>query len=141
MKLLFASDIHGSFYYTKLLIEQFKEENADKLILLGDILYHGPRNPLTKEYNPAQVADLLNKFTENIISVRGNCDSEVDQMVLDFPLRADYTQVLVDNYNFFITHGHLYDEEYLPELPRTIFVYGHIHIPVLKKRQVYILNP
>lgn len=141
MKLLFASDIHGSYYYTKLLIEHFKEENADKLILLGDILYHGPRNPLTKEYNPAKVADMLNEYKDQIICVRGNCDSEVDQMVLEFPISADYNQLIIDGYNFFITHGHLYDDRILSASEKNIFVFGHIHLPILEKNHVYLLNP
>lgn len=141
MKLLFASDIHGSYYYTKLLIEHFEEENADKLILLGDILYHGPRNPLTKEYNPAKVADILNEYKDKIICVRGNCDSEVDQMVLQFPISADYNQFVIDGYSFFITHGHLFDESILTASDKNIFVFGHIHLPVLEKKHVYLLNP
>lgn len=141
MKLMFASDIHGSQYYTQKLINSFKEEKAEKLILLGDILYHGPRNPLTKDYNPMGVASLLNEFKAEIISVRGNCDSEVDQMVLEFPITADYTQVVVDNFNFYLTHGHLYQPEDLPESENMIFVYGHVHIPILEKRHIIILNP
>ncbi len=141
MRLFFASDIHGSSYYVNLLVEKFKEEQADRLILLGDILYHGPRNPLTKDYDPMKVADILNQYKDKIISVRGNCDSEVDQMVLEFPIRADYTQVLVDNFNFFLTHGHLYQAKDLPVSNQTIFVYGHIHVPILEKKHVYILNP
>lgn len=141
MKLLFASDIHGSSYYTKMLIERFLVEKADKLLLLGDILYHGPRNPLTKEYNPIEVANILNEYKEKIICVRGNCDSEVDQMVLEFPIKADYTQVLVDNFNFFLTHGHVYNEDFLLPSTESVFVYGHTHIPLLKKSHVFILNP
>ncbi|QVK18010.1 phosphodiesterase [Mycoplasmatota bacterium] len=141
MKLLFASDIHGSFYYTKRLIEIFHEEKADKLILLGDILYHGPRNPLTKDYNPMKVANLLNQYRDQILCVRGNCDSEVDQMVLDFPMMADYTQLVVDNYQFFLTHGHLYKPNDIPDSGKNIFVYGHIHVPVLEKNNVFVLNP
>ncbi len=141
MKLFFASDIHGSTYYTKLLVDQFVKEKADTLVLLGDILYHGPRNPLTKEYDPQKVAEILNKYKDNIICVRGNCDSEVDQMILDFPMRADYTQIIVDNFNFFLTHGHLYQPNDLPSSDQTVFVFGHIHLPLLEKRNVYVLNP
>jgi uncharacterized protein len=143
MKLLFASDIHGSFYYANELIEQFKQEQADLLILCGDLLYHGPRNPLTKDYNPMKVAELLNQYKDQIIAVRGNCDSEVDQMVLDFPVLSDYTQLIVDNRQFFITHGHVYHPKQLPQLKvGSVFVFGHIHIPLIKKEQgIYILNP
>lgn len=141
MKILFASDLHGSKYYTEKLIQQFKKENADKLILLGDILYHGPRNPLTKDYNPQEVARLLNQISEKIISVRGNCDSEVDQMVINFPIMADYAQIIVDNHTFFLTHGHIYQPSDLNIDDHTVFVLGHTHIPVLEKQEVYVLNP
>lgn len=141
MKLIFASDIHGSLYYTNLLIDKFNQEKANKLILLGDFLYHGPRNPLPKDYNPQEVANVLNKFKERIIGIRGNCDSEVDQMVLEFPISTLYTQVFVDNYLFFLTHGHCYTENDLPQANHTIFTYGHIHVPVLERKHVIILNP
>ena len=90
MRYFFASDIHGSSFYTKKIIEKYKESNASKLILLGDLLYHGPRNDLPKDYCPKKVFALLNEFKDDIIAVRGNCDSEVDQMVLDFPMQSDY---------------------------------------------------
>ncbi|MDF2699811.1 MAG: putative phosphoesterase [Haloplasmataceae bacterium] len=143
MKLLFASDIHGSKYYAELLINAFVEEKADKLILLGDLLYHGPRNPLTRDYNPMEVANLLNKYKEKIIAVRGNCDSEVDQLVCEFPMMSTYTQLVVDNFSFFLTHGHLYNPENLPHLVNnTIFVFGHIHIPIATfENNIYFLNP
>ena len=105
MKLMFISDIHGSFYYANEAIKKFEEEKADKLIILGDILYHGPRNDLPKEYAPKKVISLLNAYKNKIIAVRGNCDAEVDQMVLDFPIRSDYATIDVDNHHFFLTHG------------------------------------
>jgi uncharacterized protein len=143
MKLLFASDIHGSKFYAEVLLKQFEKEKADKLILLGDLLYHGPRNPLTKDYNPMEVANLLNKMKDKIIAVRGNCDSEVDQMVLEFPMMADYTQLVVDNRTFFLSHGHIYSPYNLPQLAEgSVFVFGHIHIPILEgKDNVFVLNP
>jgi len=141
MKLFFASDIHGSYYYANIMIEQYLKEKADKLILLGDLLYHGPRNPLTKEYDPLKVANLLNQYKDKILCVRGNCDSEVDQMVLDFPIQASYTQLVVDNYQFFLTHGHLTQATELPDSDKTIYVFGHIHLPVLERKNVYVLNP
>lgn len=143
MKLMFISDIHGSFYYANKAIENFEKEKAHKLIILGDILYHGPRNDLPKEYNPKKVIKLLNSYKNKIVAVRGNCDAEVDQMVLEFPIRSDYATIDIDNHHFFLTHGHLFDEENLPNLnEKDIFVYGHIHKPVMKKENnIYIINP
>lgn len=141
MKLLIASDIHGSLYYTKLLIDKFNKEKCDRLILLGDILYHGPRNPLPKDYEPKEVANLLNQYKDKIICVRGNCDSEVDQMILEFPVSSAYSYLLIDNYTFFLTHGHLYNPEQLPLTENSIYVYGHTHIPVLEKSSYIKLNP
>jgi uncharacterized protein len=143
MKLLIASDIHGSKYYAERIVDKMKEEQADRLILLGDLLYHGPRNPLPKDYQPAEVANLLNSLKDQIIAVRGNCDSEVDQMVLEFPMRADYTQIMIDERILFLTHGHIYHPDQLPQLPKgSVFMFGHIHLPILEKQNgITILNP
>ena len=141
MKLIFASDIHGSSYYANLLIEEYKKEKADKLILLGDVLYHGPRNALPKDYQPMEVVNLLNQYKDEIICVRGNCDSEVDQMVLEFPIMASYTQLVVDNFTFFLTHGHLFEASNFNKGNNFIYVYGHTHIPVVEKKDIVILNP
>lgn len=143
MKLMFISDIHGSYYWAKRAIDKYYEEKADKLIILGDILYHGPRNDLPKEYNCKKVIGLLNPLKKDIIAVRGNCDSEVDQMVLDFMMTSDYATIDVDGHHFFLTHGHLFHEDKLPLLNESdIFVYGHIHKPVAKKMDGnYIINP
>ena len=143
MKLMFISDIHGSYYYAKKAIEMFNEEKAERLIILGDILYHGPRNDLPREYAPKKVIPLLNEYKKKIIAVRGNCDAEVDQMVLEFPIRSDFATIDIDGYHFFLTHGHLFDEANLPNLNAgDIFVYGHIHKPVAKKENgIYIFNP
>lgn len=143
MKLMFISDIHGSYYYLKQAITAYQNEKPDRLILLGDLLYHGPRNDLPKDYAPKKVIPILNELKNNIIAVRGNCDAEVDQMVLDFPIMADYVTIDVDGIHFFLTHGHLFDEEHLPNLnPGDVFVYGHIHKPVAKKiGDIYVLNP
>ena len=143
MKFMIVSDIHGSLEDLKRVLSIYDEMKMDKLVLLGDILYHGPRNPLPEGYNPKEVAVLLNQYKNQIIAVRGNCDSEVDQMVLDFPIRADYTQLYIDGHRFFMTHGHLYDEENLPALnDGDIFMYGHFHKPVaIKKDGVVIFNP
>lgn len=144
MKLMFASDLHGSAYWTKKVIESFDSEKADYLVLLGDLLYHGPRNPLPQDYNPQAVIQLLNNMKEKIIAVRGNCDSEVDQMVLGFPITADYNIIPLKNRKLMASHGHIYDENKLPiSLNKgDIFIFGHIHVPVLKQLEgIYILNP
>lgn len=130
MKLLIAADLHGSALYTRELLSRYEEEKADKLILLGDILYHGPRNDLPDEYAPKQVIALLNPLASRILCVRGNCDSEVDQMVLSFPIMADYALMLWHNRYIFITHGHLFNLDHLPPLgPNDILLHGHTHIP------------
>lgn len=143
MKLFFVSDIHGSLYYANKAIENFRKENADYIVILGDELYHGARNPLPKEYNPKEVAQLLNEFADRIIAVRGNCDSEVDEMVLDFPMAATYSTILYNGRRLFLTHGHIYHEDNLPKLREgDVFIFGHIHIPKAEKRgNVYIVNP
>lgn len=143
MKIMFISDIHGSYIFAKKALEIYEAEKAEKLVILGDILYHGPRNDLPKGYEPKKVIELLNNYKNKIIAVRGNCDAEVDQMVLEFPIRADYATIDVDNHHFFLTHGHLFDEDHLPNLNiGDIFVYGHIHKQVIKNQNgIYIINP
>ena len=143
MKYLVISDIHGSSYYAKKIKEIYNKENPDKIILLGDLYYHGPRNSLTDEYNPMEVAKTLNEYKDIILCTKGNCDAEVDQMVLEFPMRGDYSELYLDGHRFFFTHGHLYDEEHLPMLKAgDVFMYGHIHKPVLKKENdITIFNP
>jgi len=143
MKLFFVSDIHGSPFYLKQVLEDFKKEKADYIVILGDHLYHGARNPLPREYNPKEVAQLLNEFSDKIIAVRGNCDSEVDEMVLEFPMMSTYSTVLHNGRRLFLTHGHIYHENNLPNLREgDALIYGHTHIPKLdKKGNVYIINP
>jgi putative phosphoesterase len=146
MKLFIASDIHGSAYYTKKMLEAYEAERADRLILLGDLLYHGPRNDLPKEYAPKEVIALLNARAKDILCVRGNCDAEVDQMVLSFPIMADYSALFLPELGgrmVFATHGHVYNEEHLPPMHRgDILLHGHTHIPVAEDRTDYILlNP
>lgn len=143
MKIMFISDIHGSYYYAKKAIDEYHHVKANRLVILGDILYHGPRNDLPKEYNCKKVSELLNKNKEEIIAVRGNCDAEVDQMVLDFMISSDYATMDIDEHHFFMTHGHLFDEENLPLLKKgDIFIHGHFHKPVAKKKNdIFILNP
>lgn len=129
-RLMIASDIHGSIFYCKKMVEAFEREKADRLILLGDILYHGPRNDLPKEYEPKQVIELLNQYKDKIICVRGNCDTEVDQMVLDFPILADYSVILIDDLFIFATHGHKYNCMNLPPHKKgDILLHGHTHVP------------
>lgn len=143
IKYLIASDIHGSAFYCRKLLEAFDREEADKLLLLGDILYHGPRNPLPEEYNPKEVARMLNERKEKILCVRGNCDGEVDQMMLEFPILADYCLLSVGKRMIFATHGHHFNEKNLPMLSEgDVLLHGHTHIPVLEEREGYILaNP
>ena len=137
------SDIHGSLFYLKKVIEIFEKNNYDKILILGDELYHGPRNPLPKEYNPKETAELLNRYKNKIIAVRGNCDSEVDQMVLNFPITADYNMIFLENKKIFMTHGHIYNiDNPLPMADGDIMMYGHFHIPMIKKKDERIfLNP
>ncbi len=143
MKIMFISDIHGSYTYAKKAIDAYKKNNAEKLVILGDILYHGPRNELPEGYNCKKVIELLNQYKDNIIAVRGNCDSEVDQMVLEFMMLGDYATIDVDGHHFFLTHGHLFDQDKLPKLKAgDVFVHGHYHVPMaLKKDGIYIINP
>lgn len=143
MKIFVISDIHGSIYYLKKSLELYEKERADYILILGDELYHGPRNPLPLEYNPKEVAEILNKYKDKIIAVRGNCDSEVDQMLLEYPIMGDYTTILLNNKRIFATHGHIYREDNLPNLQEgDIFIYGHTHLPVAYKvNEIYMLNP
>ena len=143
MKYIIASDIHGSSCYCKQLIEAFKEEKADKLLLLGDILYHGPRNDLPKDYAPKEVIAMLNPLADRIVCVRGNCEAEVDQMVLDFTVMADYALLPLENCTVFMTHGHLYHKDHLPSMQKgDILLHGHTHIPACEEFETYTyLNP
>ena len=143
MKIMIATDIHGSSYYAEKLKEKFYEEKADKLLLLGDLLYHGPRNELPKMYDTKKVYEILNGLKDKILCVRGNCDSEVDQMVLEFPMMADYIYVNFDNVNIFVTHGHLFDEKNPPLLKKgDILLYGHFHVPVCNEYENFVhINP
>lgn len=143
MKLFFISDIHGSVYYLNQAMERYLVEEADYIIILGDILYHGARNPLPKEYNPKGIIEILNNYSDRIIAVRGNCDSEVDQMVLDFPIMADYSSILHNDRRLFLTHGHIYNEENMVNLGQgSAFIYGHTHIlRAEKKDNIFFINP
>ena len=142
MKLFIISDIHGSLYYLKKVMEIFGKENYDKLVILGDELYHGPRNPLPKDYSPKEVIEILNKYKDKIIAVRGNCDSEVDQMVLSYPIMSDYSMIYLGNKRVFLTHGHIYNiDNPLPMSEGDILLYGHLHIPMIEKKgERYFFN-
>ena len=130
MKIMVASDIHGSDFYCRKMLEAFDRESADKLILLGDILYHGPRNDLPKEYAPKSVIERLNAVKDKILAVRGNCDTEVDQMVLKFPILADYCVLYVGKRMIYATHGHNFNCDSLPPLQKgDILLHGHTHVP------------
>lgn len=134
MKLLIASDIHGDLDSAKLVFSAFEKECCDKIILLGDLLYHGPRNDLPKSYAPKEVISLLNQNKSNIIAVRGNCDTEVDQMVLNFPILADYLCLHTDNLTMYLTHGHKYNiDSPLAFCRGDILLHGHTHIPTCKE--------
>lgn len=129
-KLMFASDIHGSAFWCEKLVNAFKKENATKLVLLGDLLYHGPRNPFPDGYAPMKVVELLSGIQEKLVCVRGNCDSEVDQMVLPFPMMADYAFLTVGSQKFYVTHGHLHGETNPPPLEKgEVLFNGHTHFP------------
>ena len=143
MKYMFASDIHGSAYYCRKMLEAFEAEGASRLFLLGDLLYHGPRNDLPKEYAPKQVIAMLNEKKQYLTNVRGNCDAEVDQMVLEFPVLADYGILIEGGHTFYMSHGHIYNEQNLPPLmDGDIFLYGHTHVlRAEKKRRTYLPEP
>lgn len=130
MKWMIASDLHGSAYYCRKMLEAFEREGADRLFLLGDLLYHGPRNALPREYAPKEVIPLLNGKKEKLLCVRGNCDAEVDQMVLEFPVLADYAVLPVGRRLIYATHGHIYHVKNLPPLaPGDVLLHGHTHVP------------
>lgn len=143
MKLFFMSDIHGSLTCLNQTLSAFESEGADYLVSLGDLLYHGPRNPLPEDYNPKEVAARLNVYKDKIVTVRGNCDSEVDQMLIEFPIMAEYVILLHEGRRIFVTHGHHHHMDNLPHLsPGDVFIQGHTHLPVAEKRgEIFVLNP
>lgn len=143
MKWMIASDIHGSAYYCKQMVEAYRREKAGRLLLLGDLLYHGPRNDLPRDYAPKQVIAMLNELSDDILCVRGNCDTEVDQMVLDFPILADYAILCEQGRLIFATHGHRYNEADLPKIKHgDILLNGHTHVPACDQHEHYTyLNP
>lgn len=143
MKWLIASDIHGSAKWCRALTESYRREHADRMLLLGDILYHGPRNDLPEEYDPRAVIAMLNGMKNDILSVRGNCEAEVDQMVLEFPVLADYAVLDMGSFLVYATHGHVYNESHLPPLhPGDVLLHGHTHVPKCAVHETYVcMNP
>ena len=143
MKFMIASDIHGSAYYCEKLLKSYKKEKAERLFLLGDILYHGPRNDLPREYNPKAVIAMLNDMKEEILCVRGNCDTEVDQMVLEFPILADYAVLPIGERLLYASHGHVYNKENPPKMKKgDILLNGHFHVPTFEAMESFLyMNP
>ena len=143
MKFVIASDIHGSAYWCRRLCELIEAEKPDKLLLLGDLLYHGPRNDLPRDYAPKQVIPMLSQYKDIILAVRGNCEAEVDQMVLPFSCMADCAQVYADGKMLYLTHGHHENPGNLPPLPEgTIFLSGHTHVKMDEVRSgIRCVNP
>ncbi|MBR6548993.1 MAG: phosphodiesterase [Clostridia bacterium] len=143
MKLMIASDIHGSAYYCRQLLEAYQREAPDKLVLLGDILYHGPRNDLPKEYAPKEVIAMLNPLADQLLCVRGNCDTEVDQMVLDFSVLSDYGVIFDRNRTIYLTHGHVYSPQNPMKCCRGgLMLGGHTHVPTVVEGDGFVYaNP
>ena len=144
MRLLIASDIHGDLSSAEAVIAAYEKEECDKILLLGDILYHGPRNDLPTTYAPKAVIDLFNKNKDKFICVRGNCDTEVDQMVLNFPILADYAYLELDGLSIFATHGHHHNTDTPPALRKgEILLHGHTHVLCCKEfgDENYYINP
>lgn len=142
MKIMFASDIHGSLYHTKRLLALFEEEQADLLVLLGDFLYHGPRNAVPNGYDPLAVATALNQYKHKILGIRGNCESEMDEMLLEFPIMA-HNYLFLDGKRVFLTHGHVYNRTNLGVLQQgDILIHGHFHTPRYEEvNGVLVLSP
>lgn len=143
MKFLIASDLHGSAFWCRKLLDAFAYERADRLLFLGDMLYHGPRNDLPDGYSPKQVIAMLSSLKGSILCVRGNCDTEVDQMVLPFPILADYAMMPIGQHLMLLTHGHHAFDGQIPALTDgDILLYGHTHVPTCELRNgVMHLNP
>ena len=143
MKLMIASDIHGSAFWCEKMLGAFENEKAERLILLGDLLYHGPRNDLPKDYAPKKVIEMLNAHKDELLCVRGNCEAEVDQMVLNFPVLAEYALISAEGAEIFATHGHKWGEENLPPLKKgDVLLCGHTHIPACNIHENYVyMNP
>ena len=133
MKIVIASDLHGSAFYANKLMDICYKEDADKLILLGDIYNHGPRNQLPKDYEPMKVAEILNGVKENLIVIKGNCDSEVDTMISEFDFVNDLV-ILSGNKTIYLTHGHVYNKDKMPKTKFDAIIYGHFHTGFIEKQ-------
>lgn len=141
MRVVIASDIHGSLYYTEKLKEIAEKENPEKIILLGDLYYHGPRNELTQEYSPMKVSEILNEMKDKLLVVKGNCDAEVDEMISKFKFE-DHILLELNGKKFYFTHGHKYNIENIPYDDFDIMIYGHIHQGFIEKKGDFIFaNP
>ena len=143
MKFVIASDIHGSAFWCGKLMELIEKEQPDKILLLGDLLYHGPRNDLPADYAPKQVIPMLSRYKDKIVAVRGNCEAEVDQMVLPFPCMADYALLIDGGLTLYLTHGHHTSPDNLPPLEEgSIFLSGHTHVKMDEVREgIRCVNP
>lgn len=139
MKYLIVSDIHGSVSRLKTVLDFYRKNKCDMLLILGDILNYGPRNGLPDDLNPQAIVALLNSMKDEIIAIRGNCDSEVDQMLLDFPIMSDYTIVVDNGIKLFLTHGHIFNENNLPKGKNHCIIYGHTHLWKLEKKDDIII--
>lgn len=141
MKVLIISDIHGSSYYAEKIKEISLRENPEKIVLLGDLYYHGPRNELTQEYAPMKVAEILNSMKDKLLVVRGNCDAEVDEMISEFKFE-DHILMEINNKKIYFTHGHKYNIENIPYEDFEIMIYGHIHQGFIQQKEGYLFaNP
>ena len=144
MKIVFMSDIHGVPSALKSALSAAESLGYDRIVLLGDLLYHGPRNGVPSFYDPEQVADILNGLKDRIVAVRGNCDAEVDQLMFEFPMMSDYAILDAGSETFFLTHGHLWNERILPPIGMgSVLAHGHTHVPELKRLEcgITIFNP
>ncbi len=133
MKFLIASDVHGSAYFAQEIVDAAKREKADKIILLGDIYNHGPRNPLPKDYAPLKVAEILNGVKANLLVIKGNCDSQVDTLISEFDF-IENACVLSNGKTVFLTHGHVYNKDDKPKTEFNAVVYGHFHTGFIEKK-------
>ena len=143
MKIFVISDIHGSAAALEKAEKQLLKQKFDGILVLGDVLYHGPRNPLPEGYEPLKVVSILNRYADKITGVRGNCDAEIDRQLCAFDINEDYQTMKLGDRDVFITHGHIYSPEmHKPLAKGSIFLYGHFHVPVAREENgIYYLNP